>query len=239
MTYALVDLASYYPTNIGYRTASSIIYYLDDCDVLIPSGCTYYEVIKPDTLQTGSLTNDGTVTINGGAEGLNDVINNGTLLVTGGGINGDITNTGTWNYVTVAFRMYGDSITNSGTMNLRFLAYSDLSFYGDINFDSFGLDSSGRPFTFTFEHGQTYTYNNLTISGIAGQVNTIKSDSVGNRFSFDGGALTLEYVDVADSESDTSDITCYHSTQSNTDYREASPHFIFAKDITAFVTEHN
>ena len=121
-------------------------------------------------------------------------------------------------------------------MTLRAIFRNDKNFIGNLTFESPHFATAGA--TLTFEHGKTYYYDQLGLSGEAGNLTTVQSDLAGSRFTFDGSGATVSYLNVKDSQCNTSNIYANYSVDlGNTDTREGDPRWVFTKTITAFYTE--
>lgn len=240
VAYDLANSAMIIPTEADqlYRTASNTIYYNGGAECLLPTGTSFIGKINPDTAQTGGLTIDGVGSLS--AVTLNDLDVNGTLTTTSSISANDVNIAGSW---TASINPYilGDW-TNSGTYSGSVIFNSATpTITGDTTWNSFSNIYSGA--VLTFNAGDTFTINSsLALGGTVGNLTQIQSSSSGDKFIINNGTgspFDIEYVQVTDSEVSGDDIVAYHSTGTNTDKREASPHWVFPVDINAFILEHN
>ncbi|MFQ5685151.1 MAG: choice-of-anchor U domain-containing protein [Candidatus Scalindua sp.] len=161
--------------------------------------------------ETFALSANETLTVDGNLT----IASTGTLDASAGGttisLSGDWTDNGTFTpgNGTVTFTGSGTSVVN-----------------GSNTFNNFTSVTAGKQLTFAAGSTQTIT-NTLTLNGQADETRIVLRSSVsGTRWTFDvtGGAQSVDFVDVKDSNASSNNITANNFTDSgNNDDTESSP----------------
>jgi hypothetical protein len=130
--------------------------------------------------------------------------------------------------------MSGESFNNLTITNASVAGVQFLDGFSAANFTDTTAASK-----LTFKNGATYTVSGtLTLTGSLGSEIVLLSDSAGTRFTFNvtGGAQTVSYVNVKDSQASTNNITANNSINSGgNDTAEAAPHWIITATVSGTV----
>ncbi len=192
-------------------------------------------ILNGSTVTTG----DFSITTSDGG-GINSVTaNTSTINVSGNWTNSDTftAGTSTVNFDGAALQsVTACSACTLGTFST--LQSSNASAAGVSFLDAFtttNFTDSTAASKLTFKAGSTYTVSGtLTVDGTSGNEIVLLSDTPATRFTLDvtGGAQTVAYVNVTDSQTSTNDITAYNATNvSGNDDGEATPHWVFPVPI--------